>query len=333
MSVSVSIEERILGIICTVFDAYSAVLFFPAEDTEVCTLGAYYSLGDRVDLQASVMPGQGLVGWIIRNHQILCVPNFDHYQSRLGYYLDREEELIKSFMGCPLSCGGVLCLDSKRQYAFSEKDYKILELFADLLAQLRVQDSQKNFLADIPKYFTDIAVLQDLSLRSKRWSEYLRDFLQIVVKSTGFDYGAFASVENPGETYVVEAETTPVLLTHSIPATFSMNVGVAGWVFKNDQQVITEGDDNTPCPVIFGRMNEDTEFRALMCLPIIVNKVTGAVLCLAHRSSRHIDESLRSFVRLSVQQMSFYLENLYLRTRLHSLMPRVQFQGNGTRTR
>ena len=324
-----SIEEHILSIVCSVFDAYSSVLFLPEEDSETCTLAAHYSLGGKVDLNAHIVPGQGLVGWIVRNHEVLCIPNFDHYQSNLGYYLDREEETIKAFMGCPLSCGGVLCLDSKRQYAFSEKDNKILQLFAELIARLRVKSGQQDFLADIPRYFADLAVLQDLPFRYKRWGEYLRQFLQTVVSATGFEYAAFASLENPGETYTVEAETSPMLLTDNMPLSLSMHSGVAGWVFKNDQSLFVEGLDDGPCPVIFGKMPDVVDFKAVMCLPIAVDKGTRAILCLAQREGRHFDESLRSFVRLAVEQMSFFLENLYLRTRLRQFLPKVKVHGDG----
>ncbi|MBQ7456186.1 MAG: GAF domain-containing protein [Desulfovibrio sp.] len=321
---SETIEELILRIIVTVFDSYSAVLFFPEEDNEICTLAAFFSKGKHVDRDARIVPGQGLVGWIVRNHQVLCVPNFDHYQSKLGYYTNREEEQIKAFMGCPLSCGGVLCLDSKRQYAFSEKDHTVLQHFADLIARLRVSNSQQHFLADIPRYFTDLSLLQDLPQRFTGWSDYLKEFLHILVSSTGFDYAAFASVENPGETYIVEAETAPLFLQRGNPVTFSMNVGVAGWVFKNEQQVVVDGIDNVSSPILFAKMPEDIEFKALMCLPIMVDKETKAVLCLAHRESVHLDESLRSFVRLAVEQMSSFLENLNLRVRLKQLMPKVE---------
>ena len=320
-------------IICTVFDAYSAVLFLPSTDDETCTLAASYSHGDGVDTSATVAPGQGLVGWIVRNRQLLCVPNFDHYQSRLGYYRDREEESIKAFMGCPLSCGGVLCLDSRRQYAFSEKDNRILQLFAELVAKLRVRYSQQSFLADIPRYFSQLSLLQDLPGRHQRWNEHLREYLQTVVQTSGFDYGAFASIENPGETYVVDAETTPLMLLKSASPTLSINHGIVGWVFRNDQQVVVEGSgSDTAGPGLFGREDEEM-FRTLMCMPISVDKVTQAVLCLASRKARRIDESLRTFVKLAVDQMAFYLENLYLRTRLRNLMPKVDLKGNGRATR
>ena len=70
-----SVEKHILSIVCSVFDAYSVVLFLPDEEGEAHHLEAAFSLGERVASNASVLPGKGLVGWIIRNRQPLLVPN------------------------------------------------------------------------------------------------------------------------------------------------------------------------------------------------------------------------------------------------------------------
>ena len=316
-----TIEEHVLNIVCSVFEAHSAVLFLPEDNKESCTITASFSLGDKLNENAEIVPGQGLVGWIIRNHKILCVPNFDHYKSKLGYYLDHEEESIKAFMGAPLSCGGAICIDSKYQYAFSEKDNRILQLFAELIAKLRVDSGKKDFFEDIPRYFANLSVLQDLPYRFKRWSDFSNNFLQTLVSATGFDYAAFASVEVPDKSYVLECETTPILLHDGHPITLPMNNGVVGWVFKNEQPIFSEGLGDSPAPIIFGRIPEMSDFRAVICQPIMVEKETRAVLCLAHRAPRHIDESMRSFMQLAVGQLTAFLENLFLRTKVNALLP------------
>ena len=38
-------------------------------------------------------------------------------------------------MGCPVPTGGALCVDSKRQYSFTDRDYKLLQLFAELVSR------------------------------------------------------------------------------------------------------------------------------------------------------------------------------------------------------
>ncbi|MEE0815601.1 MAG: GAF domain-containing protein, partial [Desulfovibrio fairfieldensis] len=157
-----SLEKHILSIVCSVFDAYSAVLFLPDEEGEAHYLSAAFSLGDKISPDVSILPGRGLVGWIIRNRQPLLVPNFDQRQSNLGYYADGEEASIKAFMGCPVPTGGALCVDSKRQYSFSDKDHKILQLFAELISRQQGSRGRQELAGDIPRYFAELGVIQDL---------------------------------------------------------------------------------------------------------------------------------------------------------------------------
>ena len=129
-----TLEQHILSIVCSVFDAYSAVLFLPSENGEEHYLAASFSLGEGVE-QGAMLSSGSLVDWIIRNRQQMLVPNFDQHKHKLGYYREGEEAGIKAFMGCPVPTGGALCVDSKRQYSFTDRDYKLLQLFAELVSR------------------------------------------------------------------------------------------------------------------------------------------------------------------------------------------------------
>ncbi len=323
-----SLEKHILGIICSVFDAYSAVLFLPAEDG-ACRLSVSFSLGDTILPDCEIRPGKGLVGWILRNQQPVLVSNFEQHNRGLGYYSDDEdEERIKAFMGCPLLSGGALCVDSKRQYSFSEKDQKILQLFAELLTKHRAVQGELSFSGDISRYFAELGIILDLRFRYKRWADYLKNFLQTMIGATGFEYATFASVQTEGETFCVECESTPLLLQDEPLVLPMTNGSILGWVFSNEQPVISEDIEGAPASVLFGNLRDMPDFQAMMCFPITVNKTTRGVLCLAQSQPRQIDGDLRSFVQQAVEHLSLFLENLYLRTRLRSLMPQAQIHGD-----
>lgn len=324
-----SVEKHILSIVCSVFDAYSVVLFLPDEEGEAHHLAAAFSLGERIASNASVLPGKGLVGWIVRNRQPLLVPNFDQRQSNLGYYTGGEEANIKAFMGCPVPTGGALCVDSKRQYSFSDKDHKILQMFAELISRQQGSTGRQELAGDIPRYFAELSVIQDLRFRYKRWPQFLQNYLRIMVEATGFDYCAFASVDEPGETYCVESESARLLLTGEEPLILPMGSGITGWVFRNDQPVIAEGVEGAPATVLFGKLPDMPDFQAAICMPVMVNKSTRGVLCLAHTNPRQIDESLRSFVRQSVDHLALFLENLYLKMRFRTMLPRARVHNDG----
>lgn len=326
-----SFETHILSLVCSVFDAYSAVLFLPDEDSEKHSVASSFSLGEKIASSASILPGKGLVGWILRNRQPLLVPNFDKNQRRLGYYLDDEEADIKAFMGCPVPAptGGALCVDSKRQYSFSDKDHKILQLFAELISRRESGRGVSELSGDIPRYFAELAVIQDMRFRYKRWPQFLQNYLRTMAAATGFEYCAFASVEENGEFYCVESESARVLLTGDGPLVLPLGSGIAGWVFRNDQPVITEGTEGASNTALFGKLPDMPDFQAVACLPVIINKGTRGVLCLAHTSPRHIDESMRSFIKQAVDHLALFLENLYLKARLKSMMPKAHVHSRG----
>lgn len=324
-----TLEKHILSIVCSVFDAYSVVLFLPDEEGELHHLAASFSLGDKVGGNSTVLPGKGLVGWIVRNRQPLLVPNFDQRQSNLGYYSGGEEANIKAFMGCPVPTGGALCVDSKRQYSFSDKDHKILQMFAELVARQQGSRGRQELAGDIPRYFVELGVIQDLRFRYKRWPQFLQNYLRIMVEATGFDYCAFASVVTPGETYCVEAESVRLLLDGQEPLILPMGSGITGWVFRNDQPVMAEGVEGAPSAVLFGKLPDMPDFQAAICMPVMVNKSTRGVLCLAHTQPRQIDESMRSFVRQAVDHLALFLENLYLKVRLRGMLPKARVHSDG----
>lgn len=323
-------HTQILAIVCSVFDAYSATLFLPDESGERCTLAASFSLGDRIAQKAVVQPGKGLAGWIFRNKQPLLVPNYDQRQSNLGYYTGGEEASIKAFMGCPVPTGGVLCVDSKRQYSFSDKDHKILQLFAELIARQQTDVGAESLAGDIPQYFAQLGVIQSLRFHHKRWPVFLQNFLRAVADATAYDYCAFASVDPSGESYTVEGESVQLLLDGQNQLSLPISSGIAGWVFRDERQpVFSEGTSGGTTATLFGKLPDMPAFQAVICVPVIINKSARGVLCIAHSDPREMDEALRSFVHQCVDHLALFLENLYLKNRLRQMLPKARVHSQG----
>ena len=94
-------------------------------------------------------------------------------------------------------------------------------------------------------------------------------------------------------------------------------------------RVVAEGVEGAPSAVLFGKLPDMPDFQAAMCMPVMVNKSTRGVLCLAHTTPRPIDESMRSFVRQAVDHLALFLENLYLKVRLRTMLPRARVHSDG----
>lgn len=322
------LEKHILSIVCSVFDAYSAVLFLPEDGSQKHYLAASFSLGDNIPEDASILPGKGLVGWIIHNREHMLINNFDQQQSNLGYYSEGADEQIKAFMGFPVPSGGAICVDSKRQYSFSEKDCKILQMFAELIAGWEAPRND-DLAGDGVRYFAELGVIQDLRFKFRRWPEFLRNFLRIIARATRLDYCAFATLQENGDTYCLESESAPLLLANGQPLCLPLGAGITGWVFRNEQPVFAES--NPSSTALFGKLADIPDFPAAICIPVMVNKVCRGVLCIAHTEPVQIDDAMRSFVRQAVDHLSMFLENLYLKNRLGRLLPRAGLQFKGAR--
>ncbi len=326
-----NIQSQLLAIVCSVFDAYSATLYLPCENGNEYELVASFSLGEKDDFRKILLPGLGLAGWILRNNQPLVVANFDQHHSNLGYYAEGVDVNIKAFMGCPIASGGVLCVDSKRQYSFSDKDSKILQMFADIARQQGGIKTQSSLTGNIPEYYVNLGIIQGLRFQHKRWTVFLQNFLNIMSKSTKFDYCAFASIDGSGENYIIEGETMPLLLKDNPNVTLPLSSGLVGWLLRDEGQAIfSEGFSESVAPPLFGKIPDFPQFRAVICMPIMVNKSVRGVLCLANSEAQEMDEALRSFVHQCLDHLGLFLENLYLKSRLHAMLPRAFVHSEGS---
>ncbi len=320
-------HTQILAIICSVFDAYSASLYLPQEDSGQYALAATFSLGDSNDYCDVIGPDASLVQDILHNNTPIVMVNYDKSQQRLGYYKDEEENGVKAFMGCAVPSGGVLCVDSKKMYSFSDKDSKILQLFADLVSKKEhvEEETLPQDPATMSEYFECINTIRSLRFNYKAWSVFLQKFLRTVAHAVRFEYCAFASLDPSEEYYVLEGENRQVLLHGRQQLVFPIQTGMVGWVFRDERQsIFFEGFSENRHVSLFGKQPDMPEYRALICIPVVVNKSARGVLCLAHSEGHEMDETLKAFLAQCVDFLSLFLENLYLRSRLHQLLPQAQ---------
>jgi GAF domain-containing protein len=323
---ALSCYDRLLGILCSVLNAYSTVLFLPAGETGADGSRVYYaasgfSLGNSLDFSAEIREGMGLAGWILRHREPLLVANFDRRKNHLGYYAGNEEQHIKAFMGCALpDAEGALCVDSKRQYSFSEQDQKMLHLFADLVARLgkSIDDSLEN--RQILRCYAGLRAVYDLRKRHSRWAEFLRRYLELMSGLTGFSYALLCTRSPDGKSYSVEGENSDRLLRPGGQSPlFSMSSGVVGWVFRNGAPLHGSGTDGLSETPLLGRECGLPQFRTVSALPLVIQRRTRGVLCLAHETPLRIGGAMQDFIRMAADHMALFLENLFVKSRLRDL--------------
>lgn len=312
--------QRILAIICSVFDAYSAVLFLAQETEGHYKAAGWFSLGDRVDPECTVVSGKGIVGSLAANQQPLLINNFDRKRGRLEYYGQEGEPNIKAFMGCMLKDNaGVLCLDSKRTFSFSEKDQKILHLFADLINDVRLRLLAAGRHENESRYYHSLQLIQGLSKRLTRWDAFLENFLLLVAETTGFDYCFLAVRDEKGKNFYLEGANRP-LFSGSGDQEFSVGTGLVGWVFKNNSPVFLGVHESAgSVSPLFGKNVHTPVFQSLMCLPLYFSRATRGVLGFAHEDGIELSEHIRAFAQVAGGHLELFLENLFLKSKLRDL--------------
>lgn len=320
-----SVYDKILAILCSVLDAYSTVLFLPGDGTlvsqDMYAVNSSFSLGDKIDFSSTIAEGQGLVGWILRNKEPLLVANFDQRCNHLGYYKDYEEQNIKAFMGCALQSGrGALCVDSKRQYSFSEKDQKMLYLFAGLISSLQTEMQVEFQRANILKYYTALRTIYALRHQHSRWTEFLRHFIDLMVTVTDFSYCVFCTRDSYGDNYFIEGESSPLLLKNGGESvSFPMSHGMVGWIFRNGRPVVSDIKEGVMDTPLVGRGAEGLQFQTVAAFPLIVQRKTRGVLCLAHERSVLVETETKDFIQMASDHLALFLENLYVKCKLRDL--------------
>ncbi|KUJ96015.1 MAG: Putative GAF sensor protein [Desulfonauticus sp. 38_4375] len=304
--------DNILSLICSVFDAYSAVLFLRQQENEY-VLRSFFSLGDNILPQCTLSPGKGLVGWILKNGQPLRLSSFNRESACLGYYQGNEENKIKAFMGWPLSHNlGALCVDSKRAHSFSEKDLRILSQFAQLIELLEQNFCQIGLENKKLIFYNYLKLIWSLPRSSLKWKVFLAKLLKLMEEASGFSYVLFVARDEVGKGFFIEG-CNKELSAEQEKVKYPIDYGLLGWIFREGQPVFKDKSKGEKELDILGE--EGLSFKSLVCLPLVINKKTRSILVFADEKELEIEEELKEFFYLLRDYLTLFLENLYFKNR------------------
>ena len=118
-------------LIFNVYEAFTVALLLKDEERFRClssvTFARSFDRGRTIPIEGT------LPGWVLKHNEPLIIPNFDKDESTLGYY--GSEEGIKSFMAYPLEALGVIVVDSKKRYVFTDREKKLLGHFVSMIGK------------------------------------------------------------------------------------------------------------------------------------------------------------------------------------------------------
>lgn len=126
--------QRLVELVSNTTEAFTTALFLiDDEQPRRLRLYAHHTLSQSLDPEATIPLGHGLVGWVAKNEKQTHATRFER-DTRAALKFYTVDEPIKSFAATPVRHGdrvvGVLAVDSKKQYVFTDKALKILDDFA-----------------------------------------------------------------------------------------------------------------------------------------------------------------------------------------------------------
>ncbi len=269
----------IVELVSNVTDAFTAALFLFETKGERLRLAAWHTLSKNLDTEADLAPGDGIIGWVAKTNEAINLSRFDQDTRPLRLY--RQDEDIKSFLAVPVGQEGVLCVDSKQTYVFTEKDQKLLAGFAvvvrHLLEAKRVRRREKGYARMLRLlYQVEQAVREPGSAR-----DFVARILSEVKAFTGADVAFFTTPNRNWTRYRVEAVDGPVGPNFQ-GTSYSLDSGLVGWVYKENRRLVLQRDKAPGRKsFIFSPDDPIRTFKSFIGLPLKLWGETIGVLGLA----------------------------------------------------
>ena len=275
--------DNLVKLVVNVLDAFTVAFFLKADNDEY-RLFTWFSLGDTVNPAASFLPGQGIIGWVAKERKPITVKEFSHDTATLKLY--NTQENLKSFMAVPVMRGermiGVLTVDSKRQYVFTEKHQKILQDFAGIFAQETVRHEERwNLWQEAGNLESIQQVVCEMADAEKMTHIVAALYHNInkLVPSEKFIFALKASEE--GKFHIFARQEGSGDEMRKIP--LEMDRSLMGWVVKKNQPLNHHilGESRQEFELDGG---ERREYRSFLGVPMVVRKhVIGALGVLSVR--------------------------------------------------
>jgi hypothetical protein len=231
--------RNFLDLVCNVMEAYTTALFTVENEQEkILKLFSHRSFSKNIDEECRLAPGEGFVSWVHREQKSVLVNHFERSTTTLKFYGQDEE--IKSLLAVPLpEQEGVLYVDSKKSYRFTEEREKICRQMAvTALALIRAEkDGAAKMVMDNMLSFS--AEMDMLLMRDQSREALLRETMELISRRVDLDFIFFVVPEEIVHYCQQGVRKDSYIHRTSPPSSFSRE-GLLGWSIKNGKKIVRE---------------------------------------------------------------------------------------------
>lgn len=303
--------KEIIQLISNVTDSFTTALFLFDPAKSKLSLRSYQSLSLHIDPDTQLQVGDSLIGWVAKNQHPVNISQFDRDTRNLKMYL--RDEKIKSFLAVPVGEVGVLCIDSKRNYVFTDKDQKILQNFSLLVLHvLKTHEIAKKEREQyhILEFFNHI---NNLSREKQDVNQYYSKALNCCRLFSRTDAAFLALVPRKRDRYKVVASDGK--LPGPLKKTFhSIEMGLTGWVIREEKPLVRRSmKPRNHKSYIFYPDDPCTHFQSYIGLPLcFFGNLYGVMNLIGHRENDWKEDEIQALTSVgpTIITSILYLMNL-----------------------
>ncbi|OPY64962.1 MAG: GGDEF domain protein [Syntrophorhabdus sp. PtaU1.Bin002] len=293
-------------LIFNIYEAFTVAFFLKDKDHLRCLSSV--SFANSFEKNRRIPIDGSLPGWVIKHNEPLIIPNFDKDEGTLGYYGTDEE--IKSFMGYPMEGKGVIVVDSKRKWVFTDKEKKILANFVTLIHKeierdKRTQDAEER-IEELTAERKILDLFHDLNLSHIG----VKEIFQEVLALSGAEL-CFTGMEKNGQLLIknIVGAADDTCLNKICPPGNS----IASMVMEGERELLLPHDSGFLREKALFFPGETIKARQFFGFPLTTDDVTIGVIGFASLSEKHLKEKSIRLLRNISTLLSLYYSSLWMR--------------------
>ncbi len=227
--------DELTRLVSNTLDAFTAALFLREEGSDRFQLVSYFSIGNQVNSEFGFAEGEGYWGWVVKHGQPLHISPFTPDYKQLDIYHRKEE--VKSFLAVPLEDGsGVLSVDSKSTYVFTDRAIKTLTDFARMALNLRLLKERLDAADGDQQIFRSLIGVQE-QLASGGTFEQALERVRIFFDAT---HAFWTVLTEDYQEYYVRCGAGEFKKHAFLEGAFPIKKGLVGWVYRHGQPLLRE---------------------------------------------------------------------------------------------
>ncbi len=255
-----------IELISNIMEAYTTCLFLASEDDrESVTLFSSYSLSNNIKKKCTIKKGEGIIGWVLREQKSVVATYFDKRDATTLKFYDKNEE-IKSFLAIPLPVkNGILCVDSKKSYIFTEEKEKILIQMSDILVSIIYSEQEiieKNIINSLLSLSLDF---DEIIIKTKIKKLFIKDFFYLLINKLDLYIGIFLIEDELIN--IGYCQNKNIIFKNIIYDKEIDNSGFVNWIINNNKELFIEKTDKGNNFFVLNK-NSKLEFDNFLGFPI-----------------------------------------------------------------